>query len=182
MNALNLKNRQHLLTIITVTLVALFAADKLLVGPLTASWKQRATRIGDLRKQVNDGQQLLRRRQALHARWDYMRTNTLPNNPSLAEQQVFNAFDRWSQDSRISITSISPQWKHDADDFITLECRVEATGNLSTLSKFLYEIEKDPIALKLENMEISARDTEGQVLALGLQLSGLVLTPTDAKQ
>jgi hypothetical protein len=52
---------------------------------------------------------------------------------------------------------------------------VEASGNLGTLSQFLYDIEKDPMALKLESVELSAHDTGGQQLTLGLQLSGLVL-------
>ena len=117
----------------------------------------------------------------LRNRWEQMRTNTLPNNPSMAEQQVLRAFDRWSQDSRISITSISPQWKHDADEYMTLQCRVEAAGTLNTLSRFLYDVEKDPMALKLEIVELSARDAEGQQLALGLQVSGLVLTPQEKR-
>ena len=52
---------------------------------------------------------------------------------------------------------------------------MEATGNLRTLTQFLYDIEKDPLALKLESVELSARDTGGQQLTLGLQISGLVL-------
>src|SRR5204862_4147785 len=106
--ALNIKNRQHLLTLLAVIVVGLYAADKLLVGPLTTTWKRRETRLADLRKQVADGRQLLLHEQSWRGRWDQMRTNTLAVNPSLAEQQLFNAFDHWSQDSRISITSISP--------------------------------------------------------------------------
>ena len=58
---------------------------------------------------------------------------------------------------------------------MTLNCRVEASGDLGTLSRFIYDIEKDPMALKLESVELSARDTTGQQLTLNLQISGLVL-------
>ncbi len=174
-------NRQQLLTILALTAIGLFAADKLLRGPLMASWDQRAKKVTALQKQVADGRQLLKREQSLRDRWNYMRTNTLPNNPSQAEQQVLKAVDRWSQESRISITSINPQWKHDADEFMTLECRVEASGNLGTVSQFLYAIEKDVMALKLDTVEISAHDAEGQQLSLGLQISGLVLTPQEQR-
>jgi hypothetical protein len=60
---------------------------------------------------------------------------------------------------------------------MTLDCRVEASGDLGTLSRFVYDIEKDPMALKLESVELSTRDDTGQQLTLGLQISGLVLTP-----
>ena len=121
--------------------------------------------------------ELLQRDQVIHRRWEQMRANTLPRNPSLAEQQLLKAFDTWSQRSRVTLTSIMPQWKHDADDYMTLECRVEATGDLETLSQFLYSIEKGPMALKVEGLELNAREDTGQQIILGLQLSGLVLTP-----
>jgi hypothetical protein len=38
------------------------------------------------------------------------------------------------------------------------------------------------MALKLESIEISSRDNDGQQLALGLQVSGLVLTPPEQRQ
>ncbi len=178
---MKIKNRQQWLMFAAVAVVAFFAADKLILTPLGNLWTERSKDIADLRKKVENGARLEQREQNLRSRWEQMRTNTLPNNASLAEQQVLRAFDRWSQDSRISITSISPQWKHDADEYMTLQCRVEAAGTLNTLSRFLYDVEKDPMALKLEIVELSARDTEGQQLGLGLQVSGLVLTSQEKR-
>ena len=178
---MKIKNRQQLLMVLAIAVVALFAADKIILSPLGNFWTQRSKQIAELRKKVENGSQLVRREQSLRSRWEQMRRNTLPNNPSLAEQQVLGAFDRWSQANRIGITSINPQWKHDADEYMTLQCRVEAAGTLNTLSRFLYDMEKDATALKLEIVEISARDNEGQQLALGLQVSGLVLTPQEKR-
>ncbi len=178
---MKIKNRQQLLTIAAVAVVVLFAADKLLISPLGHFWKERSKRIAELRKKVEDGNQLVKHEQSWRSRWDQMRKNTLANNPSIAEQQVLGAFDRWSQSNRVSITSINPQWKHDTDEYTTLQCRVEASGSLNALSRFLYDIEKDPSALRLEIVELSSRDNEGQQLALGLQISGLVLTPQERR-
>jgi len=52
---------------------------------------------------------------------------------------------------------------------------VEAAGDLSALSRFLYDIEDGPMALKLESVNISARDDTGQQFTLGLQINGLAL-------
>lgn len=174
---MKINNRQQMLALVAIAAVALFAADRLVFSPLTHLWTARSEQIAELRKNVADGTKLLQRQQAIRSRWEQMRTNTFTNNTSSAEQRLFKAIDAWSQESRASITAITPQWKHDADDFVTLDCRVDASGSLATLSRFLYDIEKDPMALKLESVEISARDNEGQQLSLGLQLSGLVLTP-----
>jgi hypothetical protein len=77
----------------------------------------------------------------------------------------------------VIISAITPQWKHDSDDYMTFECRVDAAGDLGRLSRFLYSVEREPMALKLDLVELSARDKDGQQLSLGLQFSGLVLTP-----
>jgi hypothetical protein len=177
-----MKNRQQLLVLLAGVAIALLVGDKIVLNGLTAAWKKRSLALTDLRKQVEDGRALLSREQSLRSRWQQMQANTLPSNASAAEQKLLKAFDTWSQDSRVSIVSISPQTKRGGDDYVTLETRVEATGNLGALSRFLYEIEKDPMALKLQAIELTSRDETGQLLALGLQVSGLMLTPREQKR
>jgi hypothetical protein len=172
---MNIKNRQQVLVAAAIALVVIFAGDKLLFTPLVAKWQERSEAIVKLRKQVDDGAKLLLREPGLRSRWDHMRTNALPDSTSIAEQEVLKGFDFWSEDSRITIMSITPQWKRDNDERMTLECRVDAAGNLQTITRFLYNVEKDPLALKMDTVEIAARDTLGQQLALTLQISGLSL-------
>jgi hypothetical protein len=171
---MNLTRRQQLLGLLAILVLALLAGDRLLYSPLSRSWKARALRVAELKKSVTQGTQLLDREVSLRAKWDNMRTNTLSGDASAAENQLLKAFDRWSQESRVGISSIRPQ-KRTAEDFETMECRVEAFGSLPALSRFLYEIENDPLGLKVEVVEVSARDTGGEQLTLGLQVSGLYL-------
>lgn len=170
------QNRQRTLLIGAVLLLVLFIGDKLVVTPLIASWKDRNTRILDLRKKVEHGKLVLARDSIIQDRWDEMSTNTLPQEASTAESRVLKAFDRWSRESKISITSIKPQWKHSAEDHATLECRVDGVGDLGTVTRFLHAIEQDPMALKIEILELSTRDNDGKQVALGLSVSGLQLT------
>lgn len=171
------KNRQQLLVIVAVSALALLAADSLVRAPLAKLWDTRAKQLKDLRTQVAQGRMLLLREQTIRGRWDRMQQNTLTNNASAAEQQLFAAIENWRQDSRVILSGATPQWKHDSDDYITYQCRLDASGNLSSLTRFLYDIEKDPMALKLESVELAARDKDGQQLSLGVQISALVLTP-----
>jgi len=176
---MQIKNRQQLLIIAAIAVIVLFVGDQLVLSPLTKAWSARATRVAELRKQIAQGKMLVQREQSIRSRWEQMSRNALPNNTSAAEQQVVNAIDLWAQNSGVTISAITPQWKHDSDDYMTYECRVDAAGDLGKLSRFLYSVERDPMALKLELVELGARDKEGQQLSLGLQLSGLVLnTPT----
>jgi hypothetical protein len=176
---LNLQNRQQLLGILAVGVVALLVCDRLVFSPLTRTWKARTARIAELKKSVTQGSTLLAREGSIRMRWDTMRTNTLSSQMSVSEGQVVKAFDRWSQDSRIGISAIRPQAKRAAEDYATLECRVDAFGNLSALTRFLYDIERDPLGLRVEVVEVTSRDNSGQQLTVGLQVSGLVLNPSE---
>ncbi len=172
---MEIKNRQRMLVIAAALGVAFLLGDKLIVTPLTESWQARAKQIAELTKQVNQGSLLVSRDSVIRDRWDQMRTNTLPMDVSFAENDVLTAFERWSKLSGISISSIKPQWKQAGEDFMTLECRADAYGNIQAVTRFLYEVEKDPLALRVEAVEITSRDNDGQQLAIGLQVSGLQL-------
>jgi hypothetical protein len=177
-----INNRQKLLTILVVVVVVLFAADKVIIPPAKKFYQTRRTEIATLKKNVAQGKQLLQREQTIRRRWGQMITNTLPYDRPLAEQRVLFAVDTWSQDSRVSIMSILPQWKQESDDYMTLHCRVDSAGDLGSLTRFLYAIESDPLAMKIESFEITSKDKDGRQLSLGLQISGLVMVPTESKK
>lgn len=172
---MQIKNRQQLLLILTLGLLALYLGNLLVYQPMLKWWQSREAKVVALRQQVSQGKTLIRRETVIRGEWDHMRTNSLANDPSLAEQQVLKAFDNWAGNSGVNVNSITPQWQTDQSDYSILDCRVEASGDLGTLSRFLYEIENDPMALQLESVELTASDDKGQQLTLGLQISGLAL-------
>jgi hypothetical protein len=174
-----MKNRQQLLAIIAGLAIALFFADRFVITPLTKTWKAHNDKIDELNKPLAQGEILVDRADRIRESWDNMRTNTLPINLSAAENNVLKAFDRWKERSGMTISSIKPQWKRTAEDYMVLECRADGFGTIDSISRFLYEMEKDPLALRVDSVEINARDNNGQQLALGLQVSGLLLTPED---
>ncbi len=174
---MNLNKRQQLLAILVIVAVGLFVADPLVFEPLEARWKARSAGIAKLKQQVRDGTETLKREQALRERWAMMSTNTLPVSKSEAESRMLKAFERWSQAGGVSVSSIRPQWKEAEDDYKTLECRADVAGSLSAISRFLFQIERDPMGVKVDSMELTARDNEGSRLALVIQVSGLLLNP-----
>lgn len=173
---MGIKNRQQLLVILAGLAVVFLLGDNFVLTPLTKAWKDRSDRIAELRKKVAQGRVLLDREASIHGRWDHMRTNTLPSNVSAAETQVLRSFDRWSRESRIGVTSLKPQWKRAGEDYTTLEYRCDAFGNIQAVLRFLYDIEKDPMGIRIESVELTSRDNNGEQLSLSLQVSGLLLS------
>jgi len=169
-------NRQKLLMIVTFAVAALFVGDKLIYSPLVRLAQARSKEVKNLQLQVARGRTLIKYEQDIRKEWSDMRTNMLPVNQSFAQERVLRAFQDWAQESGVSLNGTVPQWKNgETPDYKTLVCRVDASGTLWMLSRFIYDIEKGPMGLRLESVDLNSRDNTGQQLTLGLQVSGLVL-------
>lgn len=171
------QNRQQLLAVVAIAAVSLLAADRLVLNPLHRSWNTRAARLAGLRRSVNQGELLLDRQAAIRERWESMRTNCLAVDASVAENQVLKAFERWAQESSVKVHSIKPTAKQGKDGLTSVECRVDGAGSLSSLTRLLYSLEADPMALKLDTVGLTARDDRGEQLTLSLLVNGLMLSP-----
>jgi hypothetical protein len=54
---------------------------------------------------------------------------------------------------------------------------VDASGSLDRLSEFLYAMETDKMALRVQSIEMTSKDASGGTIGLGIHFSALVLTP-----
>ncbi|MDR3460391.1 MAG: GspMb/PilO family protein [Verrucomicrobiae bacterium] len=178
---MKIKNRQDFLVVLTLAAAGLFIAVNFILSPLADWWSVRSKQITDLHTKVDDGQKLLKRETALRSKWAEMQAGALPANSSLAEQQLMKAFDTWRNDTGAELASIMPQWKNESTNYMTISCRVELAGSLGTLSRYLYELEQSPLALRVDTVELSSHDNTGQQLTLGLEVNGLALTQPEKK-
>jgi len=170
-------NRQKLLLAITIAVAALFVGDKLIYTPLLNLAEARSKEIKSLGLRLKRGKALMAQEQNIRGDWQNMRTNMLPNNQSVAQERVLTKFQEWAQESGASLNGTVPQWKTgETPDYKSLVCRVDVSGTLWMLSRFIYNVEKGPMGLRLESVDLNSRDNTGQQLTLGLQVSGLVLT------
>src|ERR1700677_1938142 len=137
------KNREKLYAIGLGAVLGLVLINWLVISPLTDAWSRRSKEITDLKKSLADGTMLIRRQDVVQGRWDDMRTNALESNPAVAEAELLTAFDRWVSQSGVTEGSFRPQL-HDTDDnYSTIDCRADVSGNIDTIMRFLYDMEKD---------------------------------------
>jgi len=177
-----LPDRQRWLLLIAGAGLLLLLIDRVLVTPLTALWRAHAAEIVRLQRSVDNGASLMARAGQMESLWAQMQAGALPQSPAQAEQDLIAAFDRWGRSSGVELGSIRPQWKRGATDLSSLlECRVDATGSFASLSRFLFEVEKSPLALRLESVELTSRDAAGQRVGLSLLVTGLRLAPPEGK-
>jgi hypothetical protein len=174
---MNLNSRQKLLATLAIVAVGLFMADKILIKPLTKSWDARSKRLGELKEKVKKGTETLKRDKTLTERWERMTANVLSAAKPEAESQMSKAFERWAQAGGVVVSSTRTQWRESEDAYKTLELRADVSGNLPELTRFLYALEREPLAVKVDSLELQARDTEGTQLALVVSVNGLLINP-----
>jgi Tfp pilus assembly protein PilO len=173
--------RKKLLLVVASVGVAILLGDRVVLSPLLKSWQARQAQIAELQKRISKGDQLIARLKPVESRWNDMASNALPKATSVAEGRILDALDRWSRSASVNVTSVKPQWKQLDDDYSTFDCHVDATGNLASLTRFLYEVERDPLAIRVEAVELAARDSNASSLSLGLHVSGLLLNLRESR-
>lgn len=179
---MSMPKRQRLFLIVAGVAVGLLVLDRLVIGPLADHWKLRAAEVATLQRSIAAGRGVLERKDRTESLWKTIQSGSLPADAATAEQTVLTAFDQWGRSSRIEVASIKPQWKRGANTkYSLLECRVDASGPLANLTRLIHEVERSPLALRIDSIELSSRDEQGQTLSLGLVVTGLRLVPLEAK-
>lgn len=173
------QNRERLLLIVALSAVGILAADKLVLGPLTSLWTERSDRITALQQSIERGKNLLDRETTITRRWEDMQRTGLADNASVAEDSILKAANRWSNDSGIAFTSFKPQWIEYDEDYQTYDCRANATGDLTSIAKFIFNLETDALPVRAEEIEVSSRDDSGDNLNLAIRFSGLQFKETN---
>lgn len=173
--------RRKWLMIAAGAVVGLLIADRLVLTPLLRHWEDQGARIASLRQSVSQGSALQEREESMRMRWQKMTREALTNNASAAEDSVLKAAARWARESRLIFTSVTPQWQSHEDNSQTLECRATGQGDLRAVTRFLFELESDPLPIRLRSVEITAKDERGRQLTLDARFSALSLTETNAQ-
>ena len=172
---MNSERRQRLLVIAALVCVGVLACDKLVVPPLYNLWSARAGRITELKELIEKGEVLADREGSVTRKWEAMNESGLPDGAAEAENLVLNSVNDWARDSRLSVMSLKPRWTQDKGDYRKLEVRAVAQGGLASVVRFLYALETAPLALRVDDLELTSRDDRGGSLTVDLRFSGLVL-------
>ena len=165
-------NREAILKFAVIAVLGLFCLDRFVLTPSIEAWKAQSERLDMLRQKVVKGRSLMEREDSLRGRWDEMLRTDMPEDNSAGEADVYKALSRWGSRSRVSFTSLTPNWhQHEEDGYDTFECRVAATGDQASLGRLIYEIESDPLPARIEECEFTTRDAQGKQLGMTMRFS-----------
>lgn len=180
--------REKLLLTFALLAVVILAGDRLVLGPLINSWQTRAANIIQLERNVDYGNDLLPREKSNTKKWKRYWEGNLNSTNSIAEDEVLRAIETWTDDSRILLTSIKPQWQNHEYEFLgneiaenktysyrTYDVRLVAEGTMQEAVEFVHAIESDKLPLKIEQLELASREKTGKLISVSVHFTGLQL-------
>jgi hypothetical protein len=172
---LRTKDRKTLLTLLAAAAVGVLALDNLVLKPYVRAWNARSEAIATLDQRITRGGALLDRADAMERKWRQMQDEALAGDRSTGESNVLRAVSGWVRGSGIALNSWTPEWKSTEPGHELFEIRLGATGDLEEIARFLFELEQDPLAVKVDDLLLAAQDERGRELSMTLRFSGLRL-------
>lgn len=169
-----LSKRERIIAVITFVVVGLFVLNKFLFKPVWNRLQQLEMQKNQLQVELDEAQNLFRKRLVLEREWKDASMESLRNEVE-AESKVGRALDKWSQMSRLTLSSVKPERLASDQGLKEMTFVVVGTGTLDAVAQFLWQIETAPLPIKIKDMQLGSSNESGQSMSVQLRLSALCL-------
>ncbi len=169
-----LSKRERIMAIMAVAVVGLLVLNKFLIGPVTGKLQEIKTQKSQLLIELDEAQNLFRKRRVLEKQWKNVLSDGLRNDVE-AESKVGRALDEWSKESRLMLSSVKPDRVASDKGLQEMTFVVVGTGSLDAVARFLWQIETAPLPIKVKDMQLGSSNESGQSMSVQLRLSALCL-------
>jgi Tfp pilus assembly protein PilO len=178
-----LSKRERIIAVITVAVVGLFVLNEFLFKPVSDKLQQLETQKNQLRIELDEAQNLFRKRLALEREWKNASLENLRNEVE-AESKVGRALDKWSQMTHLTLSSVKPERMASDQGLKEMTFVVVGTGTLEAVAQFVWQIETATLPIKIKDMQLGSSES-GQSMSIQILLSALCLEseqePSDNK-
>jgi Tfp pilus assembly protein PilO len=169
-----LSKRERIMAILAVAVVGLLVLNKFLIGPVTGKLQQLETQKSQLLIELDEAQNLFRKRRVLEKEWKTALSEGLRNEVE-AESKVGRAINVWSDEARLTLSSVKPERVASDKGLKEMTFVVVGTGTLDAVAQFLWKIETSPLPIKVKDMQLGSSNESGQSMSVQLRLSALCL-------
>jgi len=171
---MGLSKRERIIVLVTIVVVGGLLLDRLLVTPGLKRLAETKNQKRELLAELTEARNLFERRRLLERKWKTMLSDGLQNDAE-AESRVARALDEWSQDTRLTLTSVKPERVAGDKGLKEMAFVVAGRGQLSAVVRFLYKVETAELPIKVKDMQLGSTSESGDSMSLQLRLSALYL-------
>jgi len=167
-----LSKRERMIALMTLVVVGALILDRLVVTPVRDGLRQTESQKQQLLAQINEANSLFERRRLMERKWKTMLSDGLNNGPQV-ESRVSWALDEWSQDARLTLTSVKPERTASDKGMNEITFVVAGRGGLDAVAWFLYQIETAELPVKVKSLQLGSTSESGDNMSLQLRLSAI---------
>ena len=175
-----LSKRERMIFWITLVLMVMLVSDRFVINPGLEARDSVSEEKQRLRAEVSAMRRVLKGSTTRARQWQEMIENGLLDDPSAAQSSMLHALEEWSEQSRVRLTSVTPQRSTRDRELRDRGLRdivftIAGKGDMASIGEFVWLIEQTSKPVKITNLTLGSTNASGQDLTLSLKLSLLYL-------
>ena len=176
-----ISKRERYIVVATLAAAVLLLLDWLVYTPLMARWADIDSRTDARRVELIDANKLIKESREKSRQWSAMSGKRLPRDASEAESQILSSVRDWASDSRLSLSAVKPERNEKEKDFYKITFRATASGSMSQVSRFLYQVQTSSVPARITDVTITSRKEGTDELTLNLGIATIYPVPESEK-
>ena len=168
-----MSKRERFIATVTLAALAILVLDRFVFTPA----HKRKVAIQEETQQIitnlERARVLFARKKKLAPEWRNLLDAGLRLGPTEAESRVLHAVRDWSQEARLSLSSLRPERMKDKGELQEITFRASGTGPMSAVTGFLWRLESSPLPIRVMELQLGTRKEGTDDLSLQLRISAL---------
>jgi Tfp pilus assembly protein PilO len=176
-----LSKREWYILVAAVTSIVLLVGDRYVLKPALARLAQAKAQKRSLLDETAQAKSLFERRRLMEQKWQTMISGGLEDDASKTESRILHALRQWADDHGLMLSSIKPERVSGQGSLREITFLLAGTGTMSSVSQFLWQIEKAAVPIKILNLQLGSRNEQGDDMSLQLRLSAIYISAEQSK-
>ncbi len=169
-----MKRRERNLAIAAGVVLGLLVLDQYVLSPMWRAREAQMTLRDKLTLEWEQGQRLMAQSRQADRLVRLMRSEGgLGTEVSATESRLIEAMQSWAQESRLQLVSIRPERATVNQGLRELSFAAAGEGNLRSMMLFLHRLESAKLAVRVRELQISARTEGSDDLSISLRISSI---------
>lgn len=169
-----MNRREKILALVIAGLAALFAADRLIVAPLTAGFAEVRDETRSLEADLTEANAMVKSQRKIEQRWTAVRLAGLADAADAARLRVQVTASAWARDSGLSLNTLSTGRPEEGETYDRLGFSLTGVGTIESIQKFLIKVDQADFPLRIGDCTVTGRSDEASELTLSLKLTTIV--------
>lgn len=147
-----------------------------IIDPLWAYWKELNETISAKEVQVLKNIKILAQRDAIDTVYaKYSESIKMKGSEEEETAVILREIENIARSANVYITDIKPQKAKDMEFYKEYHVELEAEGNISSLTKFIYELQNSKQILKVKRLQLTPKAEAGDVLKGDMVVTKILL-------